>query len=123
MSDKLENYYEAAMYGPAFETGGSQTVEVDFHQTVEVPYSPEVPLSLGEGYSFTQKRTKIVVQPSAVARRKRPLGTSTSQRRGFCRMAAEHAYGKETKKNHPAPHSLSFCVERTISLGKTHSKK
>ena len=58
------------------------------------------------------------MQPLAVARRKRPLGTTTSQHGGSRRKAAEHAYGKKTKKNHPAPRSLSFCVESTISLGK-----
>ncbi|XP_067945629.1 cilia- and flagella-associated protein 47-like isoform X2 [Watersipora subatra] len=56
-----------------------------------------------------QKWTKIGVLPSPVARRKRPLGTTTSQHGGSCRKAAEHGYGKETKKNHPASPILSFC--------------
>ncbi|XP_067931307.1 uncharacterized protein [Watersipora subatra] len=120
MSDKLENYYEVAMYGPAFDTFIERWKARTASQKIALLNTP---LSSGEGYSCTQKRTKIGVQPSAVVRRKRPLGTTTSQHGGFRRKAAEHAYGKETKKNHPAPHSLSFCVERTISLGKTHSKK
>ncbi|XP_067951719.1 uncharacterized protein [Watersipora subatra] len=119
MSDKLENYYEAAMYGPAFETFIERWKARTASQKITLLNTP---LFLG-GYSFMQKRTKIGVQPSAVARRKRPLGTTTSQHGGSRRKAAEHAYGKETKKNQPAPHSLLFCVERTISLGKTHSKK
>ncbi|XP_067936754.1 uncharacterized protein [Watersipora subatra] len=92
MSEKLQTSYEAAMYGPAFETFFG--------------------------------RAKIGVQPAAVARRKKPLGTSTSQHGGTRRKtAADHQYQKENKKRQPAPHNLSFCLERKISLGKNHSKK
>ena len=52
MSDKLENYYEAAMYGPAFETFIERWKARTASQKITLLNTP---LSLG-GYSFMQKR-------------------------------------------------------------------
>ncbi|KAJ8032144.1 hypothetical protein HOLleu_25583 [Holothuria leucospilota] len=83
-----------------------------------------------------QTSSKIGVQPTAVARRKMPMGGRrrlTVGRPSKSSFTSEHGYSKRalslTRSSLPhgkrlaAPHSLSHCVSSNISLGKTHSSK
>lgn len=72
-------------------------------------------------------RSSIPVQTTAYARRKKVLRGRGPGEAGRPRKSAiaetMHDYAMRGARNHPARHRLSFCAERNISLGKTHSKK
>ena len=85
-----------------------------------------------------QTSTKIGVQPTAVARRKAPLGGRRAVITGRPPKSSrqtEHGYAKQKtntnsvkrgvlpKRNLPAPHSISKCATENTSLGRTHSAK
>ena len=75
---------------------------------------------------------QIGVGPHAVSRRKAALGGRRALITGRPVKGTqnEHAYAKEKssikrgvlpKSQRPAPHSLSQCVERNVTLGKKHT--
>ncbi|XP_056151032.1 uncharacterized protein LOC130125479 [Lampris incognitus] len=70
---------------------------------------------------FLQTTTTIGVQPTAVRRRKTPLGGRRSLGAGRPPKSSkkEHGYHKKGRAK-PAPHNLSFCVQENSALGKTH---
>ncbi|XP_058628486.1 uncharacterized protein LOC131538589 isoform X2 [Onychostoma macrolepis] len=77
-----------------------------------------------------QMSTQIGVQPTAVARRKTPLGGRRALITGRPpkRARREHNYGKVKEGSGAlprrlAPHSLAQCVSTSVSLGSQHSKK
>ncbi|CAM4304668.1 unnamed protein product [Leuciscus chuanchicus] len=77
-----------------------------------------------------QMSTQIGVQPTAVARRKTPLGGRQALITGRPpkRARREHNYGKVKEGSGAlprrlAPHSLAQCVSTCVSLGSQHSKK
>lgn len=77
-----------------------------------------------------QTSTAIGVQPTAVARRKAPLGGRRALQTGRPpkRARKEHSYGKVKEggsvlPKRPAPHSLSQCVADGVALGGSHSRK
>ncbi|XP_072050227.1 uncharacterized protein [Amphiura filiformis] len=80
--------------------------------------------------------TMIGVQPTAAARRQPHMGRGGSRlgsgRPCKASHTTEHGYASQTmtasllpipRRKRPAPHSLSHCVSKNISLGKTHSTK
>ncbi|XP_077065726.1 uncharacterized protein LOC143718595 [Siphateles boraxobius] len=77
-----------------------------------------------------QMSTQIGVQPTAVARRKTPLGGRWALITGRPpkRARREHNYGKVKEGSGAlprrlAPHFLAQCVSTSVSLGSQHSKK
>ena len=71
----------------------------------------------------TKRSTTIAVQPTAVARRKMPLGGRKRIHPGRPASAMQSAANLPQvakRRRAPAPHSLSQCVESNRSLGKSH---
>ena len=81
---------------------------------------------------------RIGVQPTAIARRRMCCGGKNSLQSGRPTKRAlthEHGYSRLKKSKSqasvqqlpsrrlPAPHNMSECVTRNVSLGKTHSTK
>jgi len=67
--------------------------------------------------------TTIGVQPTAVARRKIPLGGRKrihAGRRVSAAKSADKLLQVAKRRKAPAPHSLSQCVGSNVSLGKSH---
>ena len=70
---------------------------------------------------FLQTSTAIGVQPTAVSRRKAPLGGRRSLGAGRPPKSTrrDHPYDRKGRSK-SVPHNLSFCVQENTSLGKTH---
>ncbi|XP_076155836.1 uncharacterized protein LOC143139123 isoform X2 [Alosa pseudoharengus] len=75
-----------------------------------------------------QMSVAIGVQPSAVARRKAPLGGRRALITGRPPKSArrDHSYGRVVGANalpkRPVPHSFAQCVSDCVTLGRKHSK-
>ncbi|KAK0134006.1 hypothetical protein N1851_030442 [Merluccius polli] len=70
---------------------------------------------------FLQTSTAIGVQPTAVARRKAPLGgrRTLGAGRPTKNSRRDHHYSRQGRVK-GVPHNLSFCVQENTSLGKSH---